>query len=339
VTGAIIIVGSESWKREGTSPKLANTPDSLVQSGSLACTELLGRSLLARTVDNLKHCGFDSVSVIRSTSLNAPFGESEKEGFFSAAGAWSKAEESISTLKERGADSVLVLGLGAYMEQDPAQILQFHFDEGAALTRAMDEQGELDFWVVDPNRVPSDRRLWDFLYNERPAYFPVQTYVNRLESGRDLRKLVCDGLTFRCQFRPQAFEVRPGVWIATDAEVEKEARIVAPAFIGRGAKIANQCLITRGTNIESNSHVDYGSAVEDSSVLANTYVGIGLDLSHSIVDRNFLLNLHHEVSLEISDPAVLRQKRESRARGKVDGQAVADLNRGELAMSSAEDWQ
>jgi hypothetical protein len=46
--------------------------------------------------------------------------------------------------------------------------------------------------------------------------------------------------------------------------------------------------------------------VEDSSVLANTYVGIGLELSHSIVDGGSLLNLHRGVLIEIADSAVMR---------------------------------
>jgi NDP-sugar pyrophosphorylase family protein len=167
--------------------------------------------------------------------------------------------------------------------------------------------------------------------------YPVRGYVNRLESPRDVRRLICDGLASRCQFRPQGFEVRPGVWMGQGAQVEKGARIVAPAFIGRGAKIADQCLITRGSNVESNSHVDYGTVVEDSSVLSNTYVGIGLDLTHSIVDGNSLLNLEHQVMLRIADPVVLRQVRESRERVETDGRLLASLDFGEKVSPTAEE--
>ena len=89
--------------------------------------------------------------------------------------------------------------------------------------------------------------------------------------------------------------------------VEKGARIVAPAFIGTGVTISEQCLVTRCSNVERNSYVDYGTAIEDTSVLPSTYVGIGLDVSHSIVDGGSLLNLDRGVALKIGDPSVIRQ--------------------------------
>ena len=64
--------------------------------------------------------------------------------------------------------------------------------------------------------------------------------------------------------------------------------------------------------MESDCQVDYGTVVEDSSILSNSYVGIGLDLSHSVVDGNNLLNLERNVTLEIADPCVIRQNRISR---------------------------
>ena len=75
-------------------------------------------------------------------------------------------------------------------------------------------------------------------------------------------------------------------------------------------KIGDECLITRGSNVESDSEVDYGTTIEDSSILSNTYVGIGLDLSHSVAQGGTLLNLQHDVLLQISDPAVMRQNKQ-----------------------------
>jgi NDP-sugar pyrophosphorylase family protein len=68
-------------------------------------------------------------------------------------------------------------------------------------------------------------------------------------------------------------------------------------------------LITRCSNVESGCQIDYGTVVEDSSILSNSYVGIGLDLSHSIVDGSNLLNLERGVTLEIADPCVIRLNR------------------------------
>ena len=72
--------------------------------------------------------------------------------------------------------------------------------------------------------------------------------------------------------------------------------------------------------------------MEDSSVLSNTYVGIGLDLSHSIVDGRNLLNLQHNVSLEITDPVVMREN-DTSVRGY---ETSAGIESDRVALSSAE---
>ena len=95
--------------------------------------------------------------------------------------------------------------------------------------------------------------------------------------------------------------------MADGAQIARNARVVAPAYIGHGVRILDDCLITRGSTVEANSYVDFGTAIEDSSVLLDTYVGIGLDLSHSIVDGDEIVNLRHEVRLRISDPVVMRR--------------------------------
>jgi hypothetical protein len=66
--------------------------------------------------------------------------------------------------------------------------------------------------------------------------------------------------------------------------------------------------------------------------LSNTYVGIGLDLSHSIVDGRNLLNLQHTVNLQITDPVVMR---ENFLTGR-DYQIWPSIESDRIALSSAE---
>ena len=46
--------------------------------------------------------------------------------------------------------------------------------------------------------------------------------------------------------------------------------------------------------------------VEDCSILANTTVGICLDLCHAVASGNQLWNLERDVAVEIVDPKVMR---------------------------------
>ncbi len=95
-----------------------------------------------------------------------------------------------------------------------------------------------------------------------------------------------------------------------EPKYDRDARVVAaPPLLAGESRIGEQCLITRCSSVENNCQIDYGTVVEDSSILSNTYVGIGLDLSHSIVDGSGLMNLERDVSLEIADPCVIRQNR------------------------------
>jgi NDP-sugar pyrophosphorylase family protein len=303
VQSAIVIVAPESRVEEGSivaseacsEPALAVTRAG--RGTPLVCVEVLGRSVVARLVDEFRRAGFDSATQIDRRSLEE---------------AWGVATEQFLTCKDSGAKAIVVVRASAYIDLDLKDALQFHREQGQAVTRVFDQEGPLDVWVVDPSGIEEGTDILAALSAASPSHYFVRGYVNRLQGPADLRRLVVDGLTSRCRLRPQGPESRPGVWIDEGAQVHRDARIVAPAFIGSGARISEQCLITRCSSIESNCHIDYGTVVEDSSILSNSYVGIGLDLSHSIVDGNNLLNLERGVTLEIADPCVIRQNRVSR---------------------------
>jgi carbonic anhydrase/acetyltransferase-like protein (isoleucine patch superfamily) len=262
------------------------------------------------------------------------FDESANIAPYLTADAWQSASQKLISLRDSGVDAVLIARVGAYMEFDAKDAIRRHREQGAAVTRAHDDQGPLDLWIVDPARFDAREDLLSALLAAAGAHYEVPGYVNRLEHPEDLRRLVVDSLTSRCAFRPQGTEVRPGVWMAEGAQVDRGARVVAPAFVGRSVRIAEQCLITRCSNVESNSYVDYGTVVEDSTILSNTYVGIGLDLSHSIVGGRSLVSLRRNVVLDIADPVVMR---ENKPRTEADRLRSTDFGFGEMALLSAEE--
>jgi len=221
--------------------------------------------------------------------------------------AWLGATRILRRHKEPGIDVTFLVRAAAYVDLDPLDALQFHRGQQQVVTRAFNEEGPLDIWVIDTARVTESDDILATLSEYEPAQYAVRGYVNRLEGPHDLRRLVVDSLNSRCRLRPQGSETRPGVWVDEGAQVHRTARIVPPAFLGRKSKIEEQCLITRCSNVESNCQIDYGTVVEDSSILSNSYVGIGLDVSHSIVNGNQLLNLERDVTLEIQDPGMIRR--------------------------------
>ncbi len=304
---AIIIVRSNRRPvEEAVSPRWA--PETAVGGQGLATLEILGQSVLQRMVAVLQKAKVEGISVCVDVPLSPGADDIDADGTL-VKDAWEIAGERLRQFARNGTEPVLIVELSGYVELDFAELLRLHEESGKAVTRAFHETSPLNLWVVNPAMLADIQELRGVLDESGGAEFYTAGYINRLETPGDLRRLVNDGLGCRCQFRPQGFEVKPGIWMAPDAQVEKAARIVAPAFIGRGVNIGDECLITRGSSVESDSEIDYGTTIEDSSILSNTYVGIGLDLSHSIARGDSLLNLQHDVLLQISDPAVMRQNK------------------------------
>ncbi len=301
--GAIVIIGPEIRNEEDAkTPTHEGTP--------LVCVEVLGRSVVGRMIEELRRAGVEQISILGNVS-GAPAGGgmnfATTINLCSTDDVWTGATQQIAAYAERGIEAVVVLRASAYVDFNEKDAIQFHAEQGTPVTRAFDREGPLDLWIIDPSSIEQAMDIQTALTRAESARYWVGGYVNRLEHPRDLRRLAVDGLTSRCGLRPQGIETRPGVWIDESAQVHRDSRIVAPAFIGRGSRISEQCLITRCSSVESDSHVDYGTVVEDSSILSNSYVGIGLDLSHSIVDGNNLFNLERDVIVEVSDPRVIRE--------------------------------
>jgi hypothetical protein len=315
---AIIITNDQSRRVQGgtffSAEGSAQTP--------WAAVEVLGKPPVTRLAEALwEVCDLVSVIVCPGRHVGAQFGSSLPD----------LADGCFANCIAKGCDAVLIARCGAYFELDIPNMLAFHQEQRLECTRAFVDDGPLDVWIVDPSVVPSYSWAFSSAACARSAVYRSQAYANRLQSASDFRRLVLDGFHSRCLLRPEGAEIKPGIWVCEGAQIERSARIVAPAFVGRNAQISEECLITRGSNVESNSRIDFGTVVENSSILPNTYVGIGLDLSHSIVDGRNLFNLQHNVSLEITDPVVLR---ESTARGR-GRQSSADIESG-MAVSSVE---
>jgi len=343
--GSLGVVGAIVVGESGESKDAFAASAALPQPSSqrvFARVELLGRSVLDRTVDSLKAAGLPSVSLITPDLITQDLitheGRAHKRDgkvrSHDACDVWPDVTQETATMREQGVEALLIAVAGPYVEFHPGDMFQFQREQGVPIVRACDDSGDLPIWVVALQQLPDGVEVKSYLEAANPAAFPAGGYVNRLETAAEVRRLVCDSLTGQCRLRPAGFEVKPGIWIAPGAQVERSARVVAPAFLGSGATVADQCLITRGTNLEANSQVDYGTVVEDSSVLSNTYVGIGLDLSHSVVDGIELMNTRYGIKFNVSDPAILRRIQENRSRFGATRSSIGNVEVGAVPVSS-----
>ena len=319
--GAIVLVTRE-LKDSRKPPANAESAVSGTQASEqqhelpLACIEILGSSIVTRMTSEFRRIGVDETTLVIDEKF-APRGVEIEQSVTELAPVWAEdlmgaVARTLAAYKESGIEASIVARASLYAEFDFMDALQFHRAHQQAVTRVFDGKGALDFWVVSVDSVNGSNDVLATLRSPQTNPYPISGYVRRLEHLRDLRGLVVDSLTSRCRMRPQGFEVRPGVWMGEGAQVHKRARIVAPAFLGSATRIEEQCLITRCSNVESDSEIDFGTVVENSSVLSNSYIGMGLDLTHSVVNGNCLLNLKRDVMLEINDPGLIRHNRSPR---------------------------
>ena len=214
--------GEESFSGDGAEPP----------ASPIASLEILGKSIVEHTIERLHSAGIHAVSVVREVGFSLTAGRRF-------------VPDVLMKQARKGFDRVLLIRLGAYAEVDCTDLLRFHSEAGAGVTRVCDASGPLDFWVL--NSAPSGRsrpNLDSASEVNPPSDYLTAGYVNRLADARDLRRLVADAFQGRCAIRPRGREVRPGVWIDDGARVHRSARIVAPAYIGRGTRVRAAALVT-----------------------------------------------------------------------------------------------
>jgi len=277
---------------------LTNVPD--------AKLEILGKSLLDRTVSRLGQVGIESTSVIpEGSNLTQllPTRSNISNDFISA---W---EKSVADYVRQGIDTLLLLRTSTYSDLNFEDLLRFHNDRGSALTQVYAADSSLDVAVVNATLLRHTdgayRKMLSSLIPEQERFY-YDGYVNRLRKPQDFRRLIDDALAGDCNLRPVGTEVGPGIWFGQEAEVDDSCTIEGPAFIGAGTRIAACCSVSGGSAIERNCEVDCGTTVEESWILQETYVGLGLNVRRSIVSNQKMFHLDRKTEVAISDSRLIR---------------------------------
>jgi len=223
-------------------------------------------------------------------------------------GFWRAAENAFNDLAASGADLVLVVRMGAYAEIDFEKFVHSHLGRNCRVSRVIHEAETLDILCISGSRRNDAASLFRSglaRCRSECEYFVHQGYINPLNDARDLRQLAIDILTLKTETPTAGREIRPGVWFAPGACIEKGARILAPAFIGASAVVRNAAVITRCSTIEHHAHVDCGTVVENCTVLPHTSIGACLDLTHSVAGAGQIVHLRRGVVVDVHDQKLL----------------------------------
>ena len=279
----------------------------------LATLDVAGKSTLQRMVERLQQYGISAVSaVVEATAPTGVrnFGLPADVSCVSAAPDrfWKMAESAFNDMAQSGAELVVLIRLGAYAEVDFEKLVQFHLDRKERVTRMASDSQMLEIFCISASRRNDAASLFRTQLAHCRSECPLlqhEGYLNPLATARDLRQFAIDILTRQTQTCPAGKEIKPGVWTAPGAMIEKGARILAPAFVGSLARIRSGAVITRCSSVERHAEVDCGTVIENSTVLPFSYVGAGLDLAHSIAGMGRIVNLHRDVTVTIFDPKLI----------------------------------
>lgn len=277
-----------------------------------ALLEILGEPILHRMVEVLRRGNVELIYLVvdeifrgsevvdrlsreRIRILSAP-----------AKGLGTLIETAVKRCSEHAVENVVLMGASAYLELDVKDFLQVHQAGNQRVTLAYDESGSLPVALLssaEPELAPSlfERNL---LFPQPTARYLHRGYVNRLKNAQDLRLLAQDGLQHRCRIRPNGEEVRPGVWVASTAYLHPSARLVGPAYLGPNSRVRSGAVVSDCSTVERDCIVERGTLVKDSSILGGTYVGVGLDVSHSVVRQSRLVDVQRNVGIDIVDSLI-----------------------------------
>ena len=283
-----------------TRKQSAGKVSDISSSTSYVHFDVLGQSLLNREISKLERFGILQHTVICEETSNQ-FLPSRKGMSGACDETW---ERTVANHIGEGIDRLLLLRINAYTDLDYFEFLRFHLETGSPITRAHASDGALDVALIDVSQLNGAgdgyRRALSALIPQQRRY-AYRGYVNRLARPQDFYQLVDDGLRKKCGLRPQGAETQPWVWQGADSEIDSSAVITGPAFIGARSRIGACCTVEAGSSIERDCEVDCGTVIEESWVMEQTYLGVALDVRHSVVGQDTLFNLDRNVEVKIGD--------------------------------------
>jgi hypothetical protein len=284
-----------------------NNASTLSSSSPIVCWDLLGESVLRRTVSQLRDGGVQLVSVVEG---NAPQHNSQSQ-------PWERA---VLDYVRSGVEQILLLDLNAYTEINIYELLKFHRDNGCPVTNVADDRGLLGTTVLSASVLDHESDISGRLsaLSSCSSTFEYSGFVHRLSSAADYRQLVHYVLAGACSAKPVAAEIQPGVWIGRGARVHSSVRVLGPCFLGPKTRVKAGSVIASGTAIERECEIDCGTVVDTASILPRTYVAPGLRISNAVVQGSRFIHLGRKLEVELGVTGLLASTENRASRRLLD---------------------
>src|SRR5215475_5460924 len=227
---AVILVGAPTdhhRELDGNGPSTDQLANGTISGVPIPLQPLFGRSLVFRMAEQLIQFGVDYLTIL-STS-QAAFAEQKPSPaqigwkIEPAENIWHAAEAEFADLAQKGAELVLVLRMGPYVEINLDHLLQFHIDQRSRVTQVWDSEGPIDLFVISSSRRHDAAQLFrTALTRSRVPVreFHFSGYINHLEHPGDFRQLAIDSFNLQTAIQPGGKQIRPGIWKEDGAKID-----------------------------------------------------------------------------------------------------------------------
>ncbi len=120
-----------------------------------------------------------------------------------------------------------------------------------------------------------------------PVYgYVAEGYWEDVGTHESYFKVQADVLNRRVEVEIDGFEVSPGVWIGEGAEVDPDAIVKGPAFIGAYAKVEAGAELREYTVLGDNVVVQSGAFLHRAVVHDNAFIGAQANLRGCVIGKN-----------------------------------------------------
>jgi len=109
-------------------------------------------------------------------------------------------------------------------------------------------------------------------------------------------------------------ELKPGVWVALNSHVAKDATLIAPCWIGERVWIETGAVIGPHAVLEREVFIARGAEVSHSVISPETFVGQFTEVRNSIACGSTLVNWERNSCLKVPDAFLLCAREPQRAR-------------------------
>jgi mannose-1-phosphate guanylyltransferase/phosphomannomutase len=117
-----------------------------------------------------------------------------------------------------------------------------------------------------------------------PLYgYVAEGYWTDVGTFDEYHKANADILTHQVNVGKIGDEIQPGIYTEEDVEIDPDAELFPPIFIGHGARIRSGAVITGPTVIGPNTILDNRARIDRSIIWQNAYVGQSVELRGAII--------------------------------------------------------